>query len=74
MSDGETELTRSAYRVSNIKHERGDSRDSSTGCKMNVRTGYKGVRTGDGIRFDRETHQAYQYVIRESISFDAHSS
>jgi hypothetical protein len=40
MSEGKKELTRSTYRVCNIKHERGNSRDSSTGCKMDAKTGY----------------------------------
>ena len=42
---------------------------------MIARTGYKGVvRTGDAIRFDSETHQAYQYVIREFIPIDVRPS
>jgi len=39
MSEGETDLTKSTYGICNVEHERGDSRDSSTGCKMNARTG-----------------------------------
>lgn len=40
MSESEAELTRLAYRVCNIKHERDDGDDSSTWYKMDASMGY----------------------------------
>jgi hypothetical protein len=69
------ELTSSTYGVANIEHERDDSRASSTGCKMTPGRVIQGMRTSEDVCFNGETHQAHQYVIRESgpASVDARS-